>query len=402
MEFSVPKSALALLSRLWDAGYEAYLVGGCVRDLLRGEAPSDYDMTTSAEPHEMKAVFADYRTVESGMRHGTLTVLSDGIPYEITAYRIDGTYSDSRHPDAVRFTRSLTEDLARRDFTVNAMAYAPGKGLVDPFGGRADLQAGVLRAVGDPSRRFTEDALRILRALRFSSVLGYEIESGTALAARALAERISRVSAERIRTEISKLLCGGFAETVLLSYRDVLAAAFPMLAELGSVYGEAVGLACSLPQAALTLRLAALLSPLSSERAGQALCALRFDRKTTDRVTAALRYFAKPLPRNDVELLRLLSDVGEEGARDRLVLAELSAPEEAGGLLSRLDALLAEGRCYRICDLAINGKQLLQNGFRTGREIGEVLSSLLDAVISGELPNNAEQLLERALEGRRE
>ena len=397
MEFSVPSSALALLSRLWDAGYEAYLVGGCVRDLLRGETPSDYDMTTSAEPHEMKAVFSNCRTVETGMRHGTLTVISDGVPYEITTYRVDGTYTDSRHPDAVCFTGSLSEDLARRDFTVNAIAYAPGKGIVDPFGGRADLEARILRAVGDPSRRFTEDALRILRALRFSSVLGFEIESKTASAAHALADRLSLVSVERIRSEISKLLCGSFAENVLRLFFDVLKKAAPSFFELGSAYESAVSLAVALPRHELSLRLSALLSPLSTDRVGQALSALRYDRKTADRVLLALRHFHDPLPENDTELLRLLSRIGETGARDRLRLAMPRVPKEAAALLRRLDALLAEGRCYRISDLAINGRILMENGFRPGREIGDLLSLLLQRVISGELPNDTEQLLRYAL-----
>lgn len=401
MEYVIPSSALALLSRLREAGYEAYLVGGCVRDLLRGEVPADYDMTTSATPSEMKAVFSRDRVIETGIKHGTLTVLSDGVPYEITTYRVDGTYTDSRHPDAVRFTRSLSLDLARRDFTVNAMAYAPGEGIVDPFGGRDDLDAKILRAVGDPIRRFEEDALRILRALRFSSVLGYEIEKETASAARALADRLSLVSPERVRVELSKLLCGGSAKAVMCEYREVLAAAVPAFRSLGENGQAAIDLATKLPSDALSLRLAALFSPLGADGARDALRALRFDNKTIDRVLRVLPHLSEPLPQSDAALLKLLSVLDEEGARDRLAVARPSSPKEVDALLRRLEALVAEGRCYRIRDLQVNGEILMQNGFQKGKEIGKTLSYLLEKVISGELANDRSLLLRDAIQRRK-
>ena len=401
MEYAIPDSARSLLSRLRNAGYEAYLVGGCVRDLLRGKTPSDYDMTTSATPSEMKAVFSSHRVIETGIKHGTLTVLSEGIPYEITTYRVDGAYTDSRHPDAVSFTRSLTEDLARRDFTVNAMAYAPEEGIVDPFGGRCDLLSKTLRAVGEPTRRFTEDALRILRALRFSSVLGFEIEDRTAKAARILADRLSLVSPERIRVELSKLLCGASAKQVLLSYRDVLSAAIPALRDCNENYQAAVALATALPQSSLSLRLTAFFAPFGVEGAGGILRALRFDNKTINRVLRAMPYLLAPLPRDDAELLKLLSLIGEEGVRDRLALAVPSAPQEAEMLAGRLQTLLEQGCCYRIGDLAVNGELLIERGFPKGRAIGSILAELLEKVILGELANETGALLQYADEKRK-
>ena len=179
----LPQAAQAI-RRLRQAGYEAWIVGGCVRDVLLGRTPTDYDLTTSALPEETEAVFAGERLIETGLQHGTVTVVLEGVPLEITTYRVDGGYTDARHPDGVTFTRSLREDAARRDFTINAMAYAPGEGLQDFFGGQADLSAGVIRAVGEPDRRFQEDALRILRAIRFASVLGFELDPETDAAAR--------------------------------------------------------------------------------------------------------------------------------------------------------------------------------------------------------------------------
>ena len=227
MDWVLPAQVNTALARLHDAGYEAYIVGGCVRDRIMGREPKDYDITTSALPEQTAAVFAGERIIETGMKHGTVTVLLDGEPLEITTFRIDGTYSDSRHPDAVTFTPSLREDLARRDFTMNAMAYSSETGLVDPFGGQADIAAKYIRCVGDPDLRFREDALRILRALRFSSVLGFPIEPETDGAARYLCLLLKKISAERVFSELKQLLCGPDVRRVLLDYAGVLGAVLP-------------------------------------------------------------------------------------------------------------------------------------------------------------------------------
>ena len=232
--FAIPSYARTALDRLTAAGHEAWLVGGCVRDLLLGRTPGDYDITTAALPEETEGVFAGEQLIETGLRHGTVTVVLEGCPLEITTYRVDGTYADARHPDQVTFTRSLREDAARRDFTVNAMAYHPDRGLWDGFGGRADLEKGLLRCVGDPETRFREDALRILRAVRFASVLGFTLEPATAEAARRTAPLLGQIAPERLSAELTKLLCGPGAGTVLGEYPDILGALIP---ELGPMVG---------------------------------------------------------------------------------------------------------------------------------------------------------------------
>ncbi|MBR5533460.1 MAG: tRNA nucleotidyltransferase, partial [Ruminiclostridium sp.] len=222
------QAALAL-ELLRVAGHEAWIVGGCVRDHLLGITPKDYDITTSALPEETKAVFSGFSVIETGIRHGTVTVMMEGEPLEITTYRVDGGYTDARHPDQVTFTRSLREDAARRDFTMNAMAYAPGEGIQDFFGGQADVQAGIIRAVGDPAVRFQEDALRILRGIRFAAVLGFALEPETEQAARQYAPLLQKVSAERIAQELGKLLCGKYAGRILATYPDILGQFIPEL-----------------------------------------------------------------------------------------------------------------------------------------------------------------------------
>ena len=229
MNISIPTPVLCALNTLNAAGYEAYIVGGCVRDSLLDTSPSDYDITTSATPEEMKAVLSDYKIIETGISHGTLTVLSQGNPLEITTFRCDGEYTDHRRPDSVTMTRNLREDLARRDFTVNAMAYSEKNGLIDLYNGKNDLDNRVIRCVGDASRRFEEDALRIMRALRFAATLGFSIEAETSRQIYEKAHLLSYVSAERIATEFCRLICGKNAADIILSYRDVFALIIPEL-----------------------------------------------------------------------------------------------------------------------------------------------------------------------------
>ena len=228
----LPEHAAHAIRRLERAGFEAWAVGGCVRDSLRGAEPHDWDLCTSASPAQMQAVFADARVLTTGLRHGTLTVLTDGGPLEITTYRTEGGYSDGRHPDGVRFVTDIREDLARRDFTVGAMAWHPERGLCDPFGGQTDLKNGVLRAVGDADTRFQEDALRILRGLRFASKLGFAIEPETAAAMRRQVHRLDCIAAERIREELTGLLCGRYVQRTLMAYADLITSALPELAPM--------------------------------------------------------------------------------------------------------------------------------------------------------------------------
>ena len=223
----LPAGVSRALTMLESAGFEAFIVGGCVRDALRGITPKDYDITTSALPEETKSVFRDWRVIETGIQHGTITVVMDGMPLEITTYRTEGTYSDNRHPDSVSFTASLREDVARRDFTMNAIAYSPTRGMIDHFGGAEDIRRGIIRCVGDPATRFREDALRMMRGIRFASVLGFAIEKNTAAAIHENKERIPTVSAERIRVELTKLLCGANVKNVLMDWWDVIGTVIP-------------------------------------------------------------------------------------------------------------------------------------------------------------------------------
>lgn len=223
----LPDYAETIIKRLNDSGYEAYAVGGCVRDLLLGETPKDYDFTTNASPEQILRVFSDCKRFDCGLRFGTVGVLLEGKTAEITTYRRDGGYTDHRRPDRVDFSESLSEDLKRRDFTFNAMAFAPSRGLIDPFEGREDLARRIVRAVGDPGLRFREDALRILRALRFASCLGFRIEEGTAAAIHGCAGLLKNISGERIYAELTKLLCGKGCGAVLREYPDVFAVFIP-------------------------------------------------------------------------------------------------------------------------------------------------------------------------------
>ena len=227
MFIDLPKQAASIIRRLNDAGYSAYAVGGCVRDTLLGRVPKDWDICTSARPEELHRVFAGEHVVETGLKHGTLTVVLDHVPYEVTTYRVDGAYTDHRHPDGVTFVTDVREDLARRDFTVNAMAYHPREGLIDAFRGQEDLRQRVIRCVGRPTERFEEDALRILRALRFAAVYGFRLEEEPLAAARMLAPPLTRVAPERIRVELGKLLCGSGAGEILRLCPDILGVVIP-------------------------------------------------------------------------------------------------------------------------------------------------------------------------------
>ena len=230
--WKLPAGAEFVLSRLHQAGYQAYVVGGCVRDTLLGKVPKDWDVCTNALPHEMKQVFADCHVIETGLQHGTLTVMYQQEPFEVTTFRVDGEYTDHRHPDEVIFVADVREDLSRRDFTVNAMAWSPETGVVDAFCGQEDLERRLIRCVGEPEKRFQEDALRIMRALRFASVYGFAIDPATDAAIHALKDTLTGVAAERIRVELAKLLCGDSAGDILRAYPDVMQVIMPQLCKV--------------------------------------------------------------------------------------------------------------------------------------------------------------------------
>lgn len=405
--FSVPEEVRALLSRLRSCGHEAYLVGGCVRDALRGHTPVDYDITTSALPEEIHSAFSDCRMIDTGIAHGTVTVLWEKKPYEITTYRVDGNYRDSRHPDAVSFTRDLREDVCRRDFTMNALAYHPDEGVYDYFGGIADIRAGIIRAVGDPARRFEEDALRILRALRFSAVLGFQIDGATAAAAKEKAGGLLAISAERVREELIKLLRGDHAAAVLSQYPDILALRLPAWQAATERFGGVDALIRPFPYLAddVVLRLCAFLLPFAGEggakEAKDLLDELRFDHRTRDRVCKLLSHFHMPYADDERALRRFTAGLGAPDAR--LLLSLHGALARACGDAEKetavrqahtgIDRLVREGLCSSIADLAVGGEDLLALGFSKGRAVGDTLRRLLDAVLDSAVPNEREALL---------
>ncbi len=382
MELKLPQAVQIALDALCSAGYSAYTVGGCVRDFLRGVPPHDYDMTTSALPEQMQEVFADFHTVPTGLAHGTLTVLIDGMPLEITTYRIDGAYTDRRRPDRVTFTAELCEDLRRRDFTVNAMAYHPVEGVIDPFGGMADLSARILRAVGEPAERFDEDALRILRALRFSAVLGYTIEPQTDAAARALAPTLTAVSPERVREELVKLLCGANASAVLEAYAPILQVVAPE--------GSTPSYLAALPAEPL-FRVAAYFASAGPEAADAALRRLRFDNATRAEAVALIRLAGEAIPVDTVALKRLLCREGE--ARVARLFSYCEARGDAvAQAYAAFCAIREEGACYTLRDLKINGEGLKALGVPKGKACGAMLAACLDAVIEGRVANTEQAL----------
>ena len=439
---NLPLPVTDLLTRLKQAGYSAYVVGGCVRDSLLGLQPHDWDICTSALPEEMRRVFLGLHTVETGLKHGTLTVVADHVPYEVTTFRVDGDYTDHRHPDSVRFVDDLREDLARRDFTVNAMAWSPETGLADPFGGQEDLAAGLIRCVGEPEKRLEEDALRILRALRFASVYGFEIEPATGAALRRMAPDLKRVAGERVREELLKLLCGQAAGRILRDYPEVLAEIIP---EIRPMIGydqqnhhhsydlwehTVIGLENVPPDP--VLRLTMLLhdtgkpavrttdekgeghykghGKVSEQIARKTAEALRLDNAFRERLCTLVLHHDTPLRTGSGEintdrsfLLRRLNRFGEEDLRalflihraDRTATGYSSPDREEKRYRERvaaLDALLAEQPCFTLKDLAVNGRDLTAAGLK-GKAVGDALQKLLEAVMDGKAPNEKEALL---------
>lgn len=384
MTIPLPPPVLRALSLLNEAGHEAYAVGGCVRDCLMGRTPADWDITTSALPQQTAAVFAGYRTIDTGIRHGTVTVLIENTPLEITTYRVDGTYSDGRRPDKVTFTPSLSEDLRRRDFTVNAMAFHPDGGLVDLFGGRQDICSRTICCVGVPSERFTEDALRILRALRFSSILGFSMDAATAEAVHRLSPHLSKVSVERITAEWKRLLCAPYAEHILTEFSDVIAVFLPEIRTISDF--SLLSAVRPLPHA----RLAALFhtADLSADEAISVLRRLRFDAQTMHRVQLLLTARVGSIYTEDSYILRLLNHLGAELVFDYFAIKQVDATT-----IQRAQKLLDEGRCYQLSSLAVSGDDVVAAGIHAGPSVGETLQELLLAVMDGVCPNQKEALL---------
>ncbi len=384
--YTMPAAPATLIRRLNAAGFEAYAVGGCVRDTLLGLIPDDWDITTSALPQETAHVFADCHVIETGLQHGTITVRFEGKNYEITTFRVDGDYTDNRHPDRVTFTPNAEEDVKRRDFTINAMLWHPDSGIHDFVGGMADLQNNVLRCVGEPKRRFSEDALRILRALRFAAVYGFAVQPETRCAAVQLADTLCAVSAERIRVELFKLLCGAHAAGILDVFANVIREVLPevtLTAQMLQTLDRA-------PRD-LVCRLAVLLQKTD---AAAVLRRLKTDNATIAQVDFVLQT-VRLSPTTDPIALKKLLRLYSPKTLQRSINFHIALGKDIPAwkaTASALEALLSTNPCYSLEKLQISGKDILSFGLK-GKEIGMMLDCVLTAVIEETCENERDALL---------
>lgn len=423
-----------VMKALQKSGYEAYLVGGFVRDSIMGRKADDADLATNASPEEMLEVFRDLRTLQTGIKHGTITVIINHKPFEITTYRTEKGYSDCRHPDAVSFAEKIEDDLSRRDFTVNSIAYNPERGFVDPFSGKEDIENKIIRCVGNAEKRFSEDSLRILRALRFASVLSFSIDEETEKAMFACKELLKHISHERVFTEVSKMLCGENIKEVLSKYSDIISVVLPEIKEMKDfrqhnfhhiydVHNHTAVVVESTP-ALPHLRFAALFhdcgkpdcfsldengvghfyshASISAKKAEEALLRLRCDTKTREKVVKLIKLHDAPIEEDEAKIKKKLSKYGEELFFDLIKLKRADTKGLAPEFHSRsehfdiLEAIarkiLDEKACFSLKDLDVNGTDISALGFQ-GREIGIALNFLLEAVIEKKVPNEKEALL---------
>ena len=409
MKLTLDPGAAALLNALHAAGYAAYAVGGCVRDSLLGRTAHDWDLCTSALPQQVMELFGAAQCIPTGLQHGTVTIKYGGQLYETTTFRTEGSYTDGRHPDEVQFVPDVREDLARRDFTINAMAYNEAEGLVDPFGGQKDLQNGLLRAVGEPQQRFTEDALRILRLYRFAARFGFALDAATARAARQLAPHLDCISAERIQEELAKLLAapqpGAYLEPA------VLAVVLPELTPAALEAAKPVVDACPAGEENLPVRWAALLGALGETDTRRVLKRLRCSNACIEETAILVRETAgqgvceekapahAPVHAGEVAIRRLLGRYGLCTVERLCALCAALHPQNAPACTfaaQRARQLDADGVCCRVSQLAVNGRDLMAAGIPAGPALRRVLEALLDGVIRAEYPNEKPALLAAA------
>lgn len=437
LEIEIPQGAAWVLEQLRDAGYEAYVVGGCVRDSLLHRMPDDWDITTSAKPEDTKRIFR--RTVDTGIQHGTVTVMVDRTGYEVTTYRIDGEYADGRHPEHVTFIASLLEDLKRRDFTINAMAYSPAEGLVDEFDGIGDINRRVIRAVGNPVQRFTEDALRMMRAIRFSAQLDYRIDEDTREGIRLLAPNLQKVSAERIRVELEKLLLSEHPEELKEAYELGLLRQFlPELSECMECgqnnphhclsVGDHILCAVKAARRDKVLRLALLLHDIakpqvkttdengidhfhghavrSAALADRILRDLKYDNQTREAAVRLIAWHDCNLGDSLPEIRKSISELGEEWflpllevkTSDVEAQSDYQRDEKLGKIeywRNAFEEIRRAGDCLSLKDLAVSGKDLIAAGAAPGKEIGRILHEMLEEVLREPAHNTREYLLEK-------
>lgn len=437
-KINIPEDGIWILQRLQSHGYTAYAVGGCIRDTLLHKQPHDWDFCTNATPEQIQACFFDVPCLTMGIRHGTVSVLRNGTIYEITTFRQESTYQDHRHPDAVQFTTSLYTDLQRRDFTINAMAYHPENGFVDPFHGATDLQKKVLRCVGDPTKRFEEDALRILRAVRFAAVYGLTITPETAEAMRKNSSLLRFVSAERILSECDRIVTASYAADVLAEHAAVWFSIFPELQQMSGfsqyhprhhqdVWQHSLTVLSHCDPNDSVLCWAALLHdsgkpscftqdetgvghfyghPASSAELAEQICSrLKMEKKKTAAIMELVSGHEIQLITDRTYLLRLLRKHGTEQTKRLLALrtADLQAQvsvyaepdlQKLQQMKNLLEVILQEEACFQLRDLCIQGRDLLKLGIPQGVEIGMLLKAALEQVINGTLPNEKEALLQ--------
>lgn len=435
-DIKIPKDAESIINRLNEHGYEAYVVGGCVRDSILGRTPNDWDICTSATPDKVIEIFADQEVIPTGLKHGTVTIVIDHTPFEVTTFRIDGDYSDSRRPDTVEFTTDIIQDLSRRDFTINAMAYNPKMGLIDPFSGAEDIKSKIIRCVGNAEERFTEDALRILRAIRFSAQFDFNIDSSTDSAIELLYQNLKNISIERITSELNKMIvCPSF-------YRQMLCREFlftliiPELKECVS-YDQRnpyhaydlymhIALAVGFGNRDIVTELALLLhdigkpqcqvfdelgiahyyehAKISAALADERLKAMKYDNDTRKKVVELISYHDATFDDKPKHIKKWLNKIGEEQFRRLLEVryADIFAQNAMkmsqrlayiDRIRERLDEVLASEQCFQLKNLAVNGNDLMEIDIPQGREIGHTLNWLLDMVINGEVENDKNELL---------
>ena len=389
VRIQLPYEVEWVIGKIRDAGYEAFAVGGCVRDTLLGRTPEDWDVTTSARPEAVKAIFE--RTVDTGLQHGTVTVLKNRKGYEVTTYRIDGEYHDGRHPDSVEFTPDLLEDLKRRDFTINAMAYSHETGIVDEFGGMEDLKAGIVRCVGRPEDRFTEDALRLLRALRFSAQLGFEIEESTYAAIKTIAPNLAKVSKERVQAELTKLLLSAHPERILLLKETGLSV--QIVPGFDAVFAPALFSELSRLPAEKSLRWAGFLLCQSTKQAEAVLKGLKMDNETIGNVSRMIEGAKETLPLEKPAVRRAMSRYTPYQLEGALKLKELMGSPDAEEIRRLREEIIRDGDCVSLKELAVKGRDLLEAGVERGPMVGEILNHLFDLVLLHPEKNDRELLL---------
>ena len=439
-KINIPADANELIHTLQNNGHSAYIVGGCVRDSILGRTPHDYDICTSATPSEMLEVFKDKKIIETGLQHGTVTVVVNGEPYEITTYRIDGIYSDNRRPDTVTFTDKLVEDLRRRDFTINAMAYNDEEGLIDPFNGMEDIKYKKISCVGRAEDRFGEDALRILRAIRFAAQLEFTIMPGTDWEIHKQYKNLENISIERINSEFCKIASSDDFCVELLLYKDVFSLFIPELKDMfdfpqnnpwhiWDVFGHTIHAVEYCDSDDLVVRLAVFFhdfgkphsyqdgedgirhfkghGKVSADMTDSIMKRLRFDNETRNNVVELVYYHDATFEVGKKYVKRWLNKIGEKQFRRLLQVKkadnkaqnlELSSDriKELSEIEALIDEVLQDDECFSLKDLAVNGKDLIGVGYKSGKELGNTLNKLLQLVIDGDCPNEKEKLLQEA------